>query len=83
MFSFKKIAQTSQLDEFKKVYQQEPSKLELKDKIKSWLPIHYAASKSRIQIIEFILKVSQTGNNTPKHIRSSMKVCMFEFEKIC
>ncbi len=48
----------------------------MKDKIKNWFPIHYAVSKSRIPIIEFILQNSSSDminltdsyGDTPLHI---------------
>jgi transient receptor potential cation channel subfamily A member 1 len=47
------------LDEFKKLYYQDPTRLYLKDNNRHWLPIHYATLKSKIKIIEFIIEISQ------------------------
>lgn len=71
-----KIALTDRLDNFKRLYDENPSRLNLIEPIKGWLPIHYAASKGKTSIISFILSKSREdminskdiNGNTPLHI---------------
>jgi hypothetical protein len=60
-FYIHKIAQTERLEELKRLYNEDPSRLFLKDNTKNWLPIQYAASKSKTKIIDFIVEKTYSG----------------------
>ena len=60
-FYIHKIAQTERLDEFKRLYYEDPRRLLTKDNIKNWIPLHHAAFKNKINIMDFILNNSTTG----------------------
>ena len=72
-----KVASSEKLEEFKRLYYENPSRLYLKDHRKEWLPIHYAAAKSRIKIIEFILEKS--GKSNSKKTFPNPKIQYFHF----
>jgi ankyrin repeat protein len=87
-----KIAQTDRVDQFKRLYEEDPTRLYLRDNRKNWMPIHYAVSKSKISTIKFILEKSEPQmlnfpdqhGNTPLHIaiETSQKECLeFLLEK--
>lgn len=54
-FYIHKIAQTERLDEFKRLYYEDPRRLMARDNIKNWIPLHHAAFKNKIKIMDFIL----------------------------
>ena len=62
-FYIHKIAQTERLDEFKRLFEQDPTRLLLKDNAKSWLPIQYAVFKNKVKVIDFIIDNSEAGKN--------------------
>jgi len=74
MPSLKKIAQTERLDEFKRLFFEDPRRLNVKDNIKNWIPLHYAAFKNKIKILDFILK-----NSTPGKTLSCLGLIKGEF----
>ena len=51
-----KIAQTDNFKEFEKIYNDDPSLLFVKDNLKKWTPIQFAAYRNKIKIIDFILE---------------------------
>lgn len=57
------MAQTERLEKFKKLYYEDPSRFYLKDNNKNWIPIQFAVFKSKIKIIELILKLSDDKSN--------------------
>ena len=57
---------------------QDPTRLYLKDINKSWIPLHYAVSKSRLKIIEYILNNSDSGKLRSK----TQKFYIFTFSSI-
>ncbi|CAF0715061.1 unnamed protein product [Brachionus calyciflorus] len=75
-FYIHKIAQSEKLDEFRRLYNEDPRRLLLKDNAKNWLPIHYAAFKSKLKILDFIIEkckpsiinAQDLNGNTPLHI---------------
>ena len=68
-FYIHKIAQTEKLDEFKRLFYQDPTRLLLKDNAKTWLPIQYAVFKNKIKIIDFIIE-----NSEPSKTSSSLGI---------
>lgn len=75
-FYIHKIAQTERVEEFQRLYNEDPRRLFLKDNSRNWLPIHYAAFKSKLKIIDFIIDKCKSNiinaqdsyGNTPLHI---------------
>jgi len=43
------------LDDFNRLYKEDPKRLNLRDNVKKWLPIHHAAFKGKENIIQFII----------------------------
>jgi len=44
------------LEDFKRLYKEDPKRLNLRDNVKKWLPIHHAAFKGKKNIIQFIIE---------------------------
>lgn len=75
-FYIHKIAQTDRFTDFKRLYNEDPSRIYLKDNSKNWLPVHHAVSKSKTKILDFLidecdpnmLNTQDLSGNTPLHI---------------